>query len=168
MQGFGISFQVFNSFDVFQYEHYWYRNSQPNAVGFGAASNQWDVSVPLFMNTGDYVILTIFDPKDLTSENSGIDYTTIYILNGAKFIVEDPLGGQWATYDPNDNALINTAIKYPITSQTWQTYLNNRHGIISVPFNNGAIEGRTNDLSRNLHTGMTEVKIVSTFGQTEI
>jgi hypothetical protein len=72
------------------------------------------------------------------------------------------------TYNPEENALINTAIKYPITSQTWQTYLNNRHGIISVPFNNGAIEGRTNDLSRNLHTGMTEVKIVSTFGQTEI
>lgn len=166
--GFGIAFQVFNSFNVFQYEHYWFKTSQPNAVGFGLASNQWDVSVPLFMSTGDYVILTIFDPKDLSSENFGYDYTTVYILNGAKFIVEDPLGGQWATYDPNDNALINTAIKYPITSQTWQTYLNNRHGIISVPFNNGAIEGRTNDLSRNLHTGMTEVKIVSTFGQTEI
>ena len=72
------------------------------------------------------------------------------------------------TYNPEDANLIDTAIKYPITSQTWQTYLNNRHGIISVPFNNGAIQGRTNDLSRNLHTGMTEVKIVSTFGQTEI
>jgi hypothetical protein len=72
------------------------------------------------------------------------------------------------TYNPEDANLIDTAIKYPITSQTWQTYLNNRHGIISVPFNNGAIQGRTNDLSRNLNDGMTEVKIVSTFGDTEI
>jgi len=91
----------------------------------------------------------------------------ITILDGSSFTV----GSNFTiskTYNPEENALINTAIKYPITSQTWQTYLNNRHGIISVPFNNGAIEGRTNDLSRNLHTGMTEVKIVSTFGQTEI
>ena len=91
----------------------------------------------------------------------------ITILNGSSFTVGSNFTA-FKTYNPEDNNLIDTAIKYPITSQTWQTYLNNRHGIISVPFNNGAIQGRTNDLSRNLHTGMTEVKIVSTFGQTEI
>lgn len=91
----------------------------------------------------------------------------ITILDGSSFTVGSNFTA-FKTYNPEDNNLIDTAIKYPITSQTWQTYLNNRHGIISVPFNNGAIEGRTNDLSRNLHTGMTEVKIVSTFGQTEI
>jgi hypothetical protein len=96
-----------------------------------------------------------------------ISQTPVTILAGSSFTV----GSNFTisqTYNPQDANLIDTAIKYPITSQTWQTYLNNRHGIISVPFNNGAIQGRTNDLSRNLHTGMTEVKIVSTFGQTEI
>jgi hypothetical protein len=96
-----------------------------------------------------------------------ISQSPVTILAGSSFTV----GSNFTisqTYNPQDANLIDTAIKYPITSQTWQTYLNNRHGIISVPFNNGAIQGRTNDLSRNLHTGMTEVKIVSTFGQTEI
>jgi hypothetical protein len=91
----------------------------------------------------------------------------ITILDGSSFTVGSNFTA-FKTYNPEDNNLIDTAIKYPITSQTWQTYLSNRHGIISVPFNNGAIQGRTNDLSRNLHTGMTEVKIVSTFGQTQI
>ena len=96
-----------------------------------------------------------------------IAQAAITILDGSSFTIGSNFTA-FKTYNPEDNNLIDTAIKYPITSQTWQTYLNNRHGIISVPFNNGAIEGRTNDLSRNLHTGMTEVKIVSTFGQTEI
>ena len=96
-----------------------------------------------------------------------ISQAEITILNGSSFTVGSNFTA-FKTYNPEDNNLIDTAIKYPITSQTWQTYLNNRHGIISVPFNNGAIQGRTNDLSRNLNTGMTEVKIVSTFGQTEI
>jgi len=91
----------------------------------------------------------------------------ITILDGSSFTIGSNFTA-FKTYNPEDNNLIDTAIKYPITSQTWQTYLSNRHGIISVPFNNGAIQGRTNDLSRNLHTGMTEVKIVSTFGQTQI
>ena len=67
------------------------------------------------------------------------------------------------TYDPEENYLIKTSFDYPLTSQDWQDFLDNRYGEVTVNHANGQIVGFLNDVTRRLEDGITEWSIKSTF-----
>jgi hypothetical protein len=68
------------------------------------------------------------------------------------------------TYNSEDNYLIETSFDYPLTSGDWQSFLDDRYGLITVPYSNGTIRGYLKDVTRGLNDGIAEWKISSNFG----
>lgn len=69
------------------------------------------------------------------------------------------------TYDPQENYLINSTFNYPLSPQEWSSFLDNRHGRITVTHKNGIIYGYLREATRNFEDGITEWKIRSTFDE---
>jgi hypothetical protein len=161
--GYGVSFQVFSSANVFRSEIYFPASLQPSAPLFGVGANEWDVSANFFLLSGDYVIVTVFDPWNYTSNSSASQETELYVFRGARFIIEDPLGGEWKTYNPADNWLFKTMCRYPITCEWWRSFRNNWHQLILLTYGSGQSSGYVNEVNRNILTGDADVDIVSKF-----
>lgn len=166
--GYGVSFQVFDSSNVFKSEIYFPASLQPPAPEYGIGANAWDVSANFFLVTGDYVIVTVFDPWNYTSNVSAPQETELLVFRGARFIIEDPLGGNWKTFDPATNWLFQTNCSYPIPDDWWRQFRANWHSLINITYNTGQAFGYVNEIRRPIYPtdsnkGIAEVSIVSKF-----
>tara|TARA_R110000868_G_scaffold334194_1_gene594878 strand:+ start:6639 stop:8573 length:1935 start_codon:yes stop_codon:yes gene_type:complete len=126
----------------------WFNFDQTNIVVEGGAY-VYSASATISCNTGDRIAIGLRNGTQ--------------VLNGSTFQVND-LDFIEKTYNPEDNYLIETSFDYPLTSGDWQSFLNDRHGLVTVPYSNGTVRGYLKDVSRSLNEGITEWKISSNFG----
>ena len=166
--GYGVSFQVFSSTNVFKDEIYFPASFQPPAPGYGIGANIWDISATFFLLTGDYVIVTVFDPNNYTDNANPPQETELLIFRGATFRIEDPLGGDWNTFDPASNYLLMSECTYPIAADWWRQFRQNWHSRIQITYGGndetrGQAYGYVEEITRPIYSGDAEVKIVSKF-----
>lgn len=84
------------------------------------------------------------------------------VLNNSFFQVND-LDFIEKTYNPDENYLISSTFNYPTTPEEWRTFLEGRHGVITVTHKGGIVQGYLKEAIRKFENGMTEWKISSTF-----
>lgn len=126
----------------------WFVFDQTNVV-FEDGAYVYSASVTLSANTGDRIAIGLFNATD--------------VLAGSFFRVND-LDFIEKTYNSDENYLVETNFNYPITPESWVSFLNDRHGKITVNHQNGTIRGYLRDVTRSLNNGSTEWKIRSNFG----
>lgn len=136
---------VFNSADPAIEQ--WFVFDQTN-VTIENGAYVYSASATISANIGDRIAVGLFNATD--------------VLNGSTFQVND-LDFIEKTYNSEDNYLIETSFDYPITSSQWQSFLDDRHGLVTVPYSNGSINGYLKDVNRRLNDGMTEWNIRSNF-----
>jgi hypothetical protein len=125
----------------------WFNFDQTN-VSIVDGAYVYSASATISANTGDRIAIGIFNSQE--------------ILEGSTFQVND-LDFIEKTYNTDENYLVDTDFDYPITPQDWKSFLDDRHGLITVPYSNGIVKGYLKDVSRNLNDGITEWKIKSNF-----
>jgi hypothetical protein len=96
----------------------------------------------------------------VTDANTEINIET---FTRSSFTVLDPFTFE-QVYDPNDNLLIETDFRYPMGSNEWMSFLNERFKKMTVTYNGGEIQGYIKDVTRQLETGDTDWLIRSNFG----
>jgi hypothetical protein len=96
----------------------------------------------------------------VTDANTEINIET---FTRSSFTVLDPFTFE-QVYDPNDNLLIETDFRYPMASNEWMSFLNERFKKMTVTYNGGEIQGYIKDVTRQLETGDTDWLIRSNFG----
>jgi len=126
----------------------WFNFDQTNIV-FEGGAYVYSASATISCNTGDRIAIGLRNGTE--------------VLNGSTFQVND-LDFIEKTYNSEDNYLIETSFDYPLTSSQWQSFLDDRYGLITVPYSNGSIRGYLKDVTRGLNDGITEWKISSNFG----
>lgn len=107
-----------------------------------------NISWTTYMDAGDRLAVGIGNISEVIQDS-------FFQVNDLDFIEK--------TYDPEENYLIKTSFDYPLTSQDWQDFLDNRYGEVTVNHANGQIVGFLNDVTRRLEDGITEWSIKSTF-----
>jgi hypothetical protein len=125
----------------------WLQGFAPNVLVNGAY--QAELSWTVYLDAGDRLAILGFNTQQILQDSS-------FQVNDLDFIEK--------TYNPDDNYLINTTFSYPIEPETWNSFLADRHGRISVQHANGIIYGYLREATRNLEDGITDWKIRSTFG----
>jgi hypothetical protein len=109
---------------------------------------EMNLSWTTYMDAGDRLAVGVVNI-------GGIVQDSFFQVNDLDFIEK--------TYDPAENYLMKTSFDYHLSSQTWQDFLDDRYGEITLNHPNGQIVGFINDVTRNLQDGMTEWEIRSTF-----
>lgn len=113
-------------------------------------------SATMFLNAGDRVVIVVTSRYSISTANGGNYLPMCY------FEVFDNLTIS-RTFDAANNFLVLSNTQIPIDCDTWDQYLANRNGRITITRNGHAVKGYVNDITRNLETGMAEVSIIGTF-----
>lgn len=159
---YGVQFQRYNAAGVFIEESpIIYQSNVPSIPGTYDRWKDWDISASFFMDIGDQLIVTVFHPAAHTGWPANGD-TQIKILAGARFRINDPLGGEWATYQPNSNLLYLTEFEYPVDCELWDLIREHPNSLVSVGYDADRVEGYITEVLRNIETGYCSVKINGT------
>jgi hypothetical protein len=144
----------YNSSDVIQ-----------QAITIGSTSTNPNVS---FASIEGSATVAATAGDKLTVRFSGIDTgsgTHPVTLHNGSFIEIPGRGLITKTYDPMDNLLIKTTFNFPVTPESWSSFLSQKFGIFIATFQKGQVRGFLKEANRNLMTGKTDWILRSTFGE---
>ena len=116
---------------------------------FTNGAYEFNFSWATYMDAGDRLAVGVFNIAEILQDS-------FFQVNDLDFIEK--------TYEAEENYLVKTSFDYPLTSQTWQDFLDDRYGEITVNHPNGQIRGFLNDATRRLEDGLTDWEIRSNFG----